>query len=127
MGRVFLVELQGRSYRCRFCHSPLALNDDVLSRSFSCNRGRAFLFNNVVNISVGPVEERIMLSGPHTVSDIFCCCCGQLVGWKYVTAHEESQKYKEGKFVLERWRITEEVSDEVAMDARLSLSDAENA
>jgi len=25
-----------------------------------------------------------MLSGLHTVADIFCCCCGQIVGWKYV-------------------------------------------
>lgn len=25
-----------------------------------------------------------MLSGLHTVEDIFCCCCGQILGWKYV-------------------------------------------
>lgn len=32
MGRVFLVELQGRSfYKCRFCHTHLALSDNVLS------------------------------------------------------------------------------------------------
>ncbi|CAN6840113.1 unnamed protein product [Brassica oleracea var. botrytis] len=49
-----------------------------------------------------PLEERMMLSGMHTVANIFCCCCGQNVGWKYAT-HEKDQKYKEGKFVLERW------------------------
>ena len=38
-----------------------------------------------VNISMGPLEERMMLSGMHTVADIFCCCCGQNVGWKYVS------------------------------------------
>lgn len=32
MGRVFLVDLDGRAYRCRFCESALALVDDVLSR-----------------------------------------------------------------------------------------------
>ncbi|KAI8567736.1 hypothetical protein RHMOL_Rhmol02G0144600 [Rhododendron molle] len=127
MGRVFLVELEGRSYRCRYCHSPLALADDVVSRSFNCSRGRAYLFNNAVNVSVGPTEERTMISGLHTVSDVFCCCCGQILGWKYVTAYDKSQKYKEGKFVLERWRIAEEVTDEVNLDARLALSDAENA
>ncbi|XP_058199303.1 protein yippee-like At5g53940 [Rhododendron vialii] len=127
MGRVFLVELEGRSYRCRYCHSPLALADDVVSRSFNCSRGRAYLFNNAVNVSVGPTEERTMLSGLHTVSDVFCCCCGQILGWKYVTAYDKPQKYKEGKFVLERWRIAEEVTDEVNLDARLALSDAENA
>lgn len=121
------MELEGRSYRCRYCHSPLALADDVLSRSFNCSHGRAYLFNNAVNVSVGPAEERTMLSGLHTVSDVFCCCCGQILGWKYVTANDKSQKDKEGKFVLERWRIAEEITDEGNLDARLSLSDAENA
>ncbi|KAF9683598.1 hypothetical protein SADUNF_Sadunf04G0030500 [Salix dunnii] len=32
-----------------------------------------------VNRSVGPPEERMMLSGMHTVEDVFCCCCGQLL------------------------------------------------
>ncbi|GMH19532.1 hypothetical protein Nepgr_021373 [Nepenthes gracilis] len=108
MGRIFLVELEGRAYRCRFCDSPLTLADHVLSRSFNCRRGRAYLFENVVNISVGPEEERQMMSGVHTVADIFCCCCGQLLGWKYMAARDKNQKYKEGKVVLERWRIIED-------------------
>ncbi|KAI6703723.1 hypothetical protein NL676_012859 [Syzygium grande] len=127
MGRVFLVELGGRGYRCRFCNSPLALADDVLSKSFSCRQGRAFLFSNVVNITVGAEEERLMISGIHTVEDIFCCCCGQILGWKYVAAHDKNQKYKEGKFVLERWRIMEEVADNFSLEAHPGLSDAENA
>ncbi|CAF1860748.1 unnamed protein product [Brassica napus] len=45
-----------------------------------------------------PLEERMMPSGMHTVANIFCCCCGQ-----NESAHEKDQKYKEGKFVLERW------------------------
>ncbi|KAH0917076.1 hypothetical protein HID58_024736 [Brassica napus] len=36
-----------------------------------------------VNINMGPLEERMILSGMHTVADIFCCCCGDNVGWKY--------------------------------------------
>ncbi|XP_062095758.1 protein yippee-like At5g53940 [Humulus lupulus] len=126
MGRVFLVELDGRAYRCRFCDSPLALADDVLSRTFNCRKGRAYLFSNVVNVTLGNEEERLMLSGLHTVEDIFCCCCGQILGWKYVVAHDKNQKYKEGKFVLERWRIDEDVADELDLDARPGSSDAEN-
>ncbi|KAK0578698.1 hypothetical protein LWI29_014762 [Acer saccharum] len=120
MGRVFLVELEGSSfYKCRFCHSHLALaGANVLSWSFNCRRGRAYLFSKVVNITVGPQEEKLMITGMHTVEDVFCCCCGQILGWKYVFAHDKSQKYKEGKFVLERWRIEEEVSEEVNFDAR---------
>lgn len=41
-----------------------------------------------VNIMLGPQEERLMLSGMHTVEDIFCCCCGQIVGWKYVSSFQ---------------------------------------
>lgn len=79
----------------------------------------------------GEKEDRSMLTGLHTVADIFCVGCGSIVGWKYVrlegsdlkriqffsmflvatiylddffqvTAHDKSQKYKEGKSVLER-------------------------
>ncbi|XP_030528870.1 protein yippee-like At5g53940 [Rhodamnia argentea] len=126
MGRVFLVELGGRAYRCRFCNSPLALADDVISKSFSCRQGRAFLFSNVVNIMVGAEEDRFMLSGMHTVKDIFCCCCGQILGWKYVAAHDKNQKYKEGKFVLERWRIMEEVTEDFNLEAHPGFSDVED-
>ncbi|XP_044500140.1 protein yippee-like At5g53940 [Mangifera indica] len=127
MGRIFVVELEGRSYRCKFCRTHLALPEDLVSRAFHCRRGKAYLFNNAVNITVGTSEERMMLSGMHTVEDIFCCCCGQTVGWKYEAAHEKSQKYKEGKFVLERGRIVDEIefSTEVYMDTRPSVSDAE--
>ncbi|CAL0313482.1 unnamed protein product [Lupinus luteus] len=127
MGRVFIVDLDGRSYRCRFCDTPLALADHLLSRSFNCRQGRAYLFSNVVNITLGPQEERIMLSGLHTVEDIFCCCCGQILGWKYVVAHDKNQIYKEGKFVLERWRITDDVAEELNLDVHAGSSDTESS
>uniref|UniRef100_A0A061SHD5 Protein yippee-like n=1 Tax=Tetraselmis sp. GSL018 TaxID=582737 RepID=A0A061SHD5_9CHLO len=48
-----------------------------------------------------------MTTGLHTVSDIYCNGCMQLVGWRYDEAFEQSQKYKEGKFILERDKILE--------------------
>ncbi|KAJ8446938.1 hypothetical protein Cgig2_026436 [Carnegiea gigantea] len=160
MGRVFMVELDGKAYRCRCCDSPLALADDVLSRSFSCRKGRAYLFENaltstkylfkrpemvpvkllilspiqaknmnmdtlLVNVSVGPEEDRLMMSGMHTVADIFCCSCGQLLGWKYMVARDKNQKFKEGKVVLERWRITEDSNEAFSLDTRQNSSDTE--
>ncbi|PWA82676.1 yippee family putative zinc-binding protein [Artemisia annua] len=127
MGRVFLVELEGRTYKCKFCKTNLALAEHVVSRGFHCRRGKAYLFSNVVNVTAGPIEERMMLSGLHTVTDIYCVCCGQIVGWKYETAHEQSQKYKEGKFVLERGRIIDGLDSEFYIDTRPSSSDAEEA
>ncbi|KHG21674.1 yippee-like protein [Gossypium arboreum] len=50
-------------------------------------------------------EERMMMTGLHTVVDIFCVGCGSIVGWKYEAAHEKAQKYKEGKFILERFKV----------------------
>ncbi|CAA0816002.1 Protein yippee-like [Striga hermonthica] len=119
--------LSGRSYRCKFCKTDLALFDELVSRAFHCRRGKAYLFSNVYNITMGPNEERMMASGMHTVADIFCCCCGQIVGWKYEVAHENSQKYKEGKFVLERGRILDGVDSDFYIDTRASSSDAEDA
>lgn len=129
MGRIFAVELEGMSYGCKFCKTHLALADDLISRAFYCQRGKAYLFNNVVNFTIGALEERLMLSGLHTVADIFCCRCGQIIGWKYEFAHERSQKYKEGKFVLERGRIVDgiDLSTEFYIESRASISDAEDA
>ena len=38
-----------------------------------------------VNISCGPCEDRILLTGLHSVCDIFCDCCRTTLGWKYVS------------------------------------------
>lgn len=35
MGRIFVVELEGRSYRCKFCKTHLALAEDLVSRVLS--------------------------------------------------------------------------------------------
>ncbi|PWA54990.1 yippee-like protein [Artemisia annua] len=36
-----------------------------------------------VNVTVGVKEDRMMISGLHTVADIFCVKCGSNVGWTY--------------------------------------------
>ncbi|MBA0692891.1 hypothetical protein Gotri_011464 [Gossypium trilobum] len=89
-----------------------SLSFSLFVQSFHCRRGKAYLFNNVVNITVGDLEERMMISGIHTEA-----------------AYEKSQKYKEGKFVLERGRIVDEIdfSSEVYIDTRPSMSDSEDA
>ncbi|TXT12973.1 hypothetical protein VHUM_01374 [Vanrija humicola] len=48
-----------------------------------------------------------MRTGRHTVRDLFCQVCHTCVGWKYDYAYELAEKYKEGKFILERELITE--------------------
>lgn len=58
----------------------------------SCNR---------VNVGCGPAEQRLLLTGLHSVADIFCESCKTTLGWKYEQAFETSQKYKEGKYIIE--------------------------
>ena len=53
-------------------------------KSFHCRHGKAYLFNMVVNVHEGPKEDRLMTTGLHTVADIHCKSCMQIVGWKYV-------------------------------------------
>lgn len=45
------------------------------------------------------------MTGSHVVADITCAICCAKVGWKYVDAKEEAQKYKVGKFILETARV----------------------
>ncbi|KAH7423233.1 hypothetical protein KP509_12G045600, partial [Ceratopteris richardii] len=101
MGRVYMQKLDGMFYRCRACHTHLAKLDDLMSKTFHCRRGKATLFLNVVNVVVGEYEEPMMTTGMHIVADIYCTQCNQNVGWRYEKAFDESQKYKEGKFILE--------------------------
>ncbi|OMO87918.1 Yippee-like protein [Corchorus capsularis] len=95
-------------YSCRNCLNPLALGDDLVSTKFKGRNGRAFLFSHAMNIVVGPKEDRHLITGLHTVADIHCADCREVLGWKYERAYEASQKYKEGKFILEKAKIVKE-------------------
>lgn len=46
-----------------------------------------------------------MTTGLHVVRDVFCIGCNALLGWSYVRAYEASQRYKEGKVILERKKL----------------------
>ncbi|KAI1403996.1 yippee [Hypoxylon fuscum] len=88
-------------YGCKNCKTHLANHDEIISRNFRGQHGKAYLFNNVVNIDAGEASERSMTTGRHIVRDITCKQCKETVGWKYDKAYESSEKYKEGKFILE--------------------------
>ncbi|KAE8648019.1 protein yippee-like isoform X2 [Cucumis sativus] len=111
MGRLFVVNLEGQIYSCKFCRTHLALYDDIISKELGNKRSPSTadmgkLTSSIrVNVCLGKIEERLMMTGMHTVADIFCVGCGSMVGWKYETAHEKNQKYKEGKSVLERFKV----------------------
>ncbi|KAH8100524.1 yippee-like protein [Cristinia sonorae] len=129
MGMSYRRYLTGaRIYGCSTCRTHLATIHSMMSRAFNGQHGRAYLFDGVVNVIEGEPNDRQMTTGNHTVRDIYCIKCGTTLGWKYVRmtsypsehpnakvvhggylssfdqdrAYEPSQKYKEGKFILER-------------------------
>ncbi|KAL0316395.1 UNVERIFIED_CONTAM: protein yippee-like [Sesamum calycinum] len=70
----------------------------------------------------------MMMTGMHTVVDIFCVACGSIVGWKYEAAHEKSQKYKVGKFILERFKVLgpDGSNYSITQDTQMAGSDADD-
>ncbi|KER23579.1 hypothetical protein T265_08571 [Opisthorchis viverrini] len=89
------------TYSCLHCRAHLARHEDLISKSFQGSQGRAYLFNQVVNVEFSEAKQRVLLTGIHFVADVFCACCQTMLGWKYERAFEASQRYKEGKVIVE--------------------------
>ncbi|KAJ5101476.1 hypothetical protein NUU61_003698 [Penicillium alfredii] len=110
--------------RCAGCATHLCLTSQIISKGFTGRHGRAYLVSAEpvacavsVSASSSPTTSlpntvlqcpvpRQLVTGAHTVSDISCASCSSVLGWKYIAAEEESQRYKVGKFILETQKIT---------------------
>jgi hypothetical protein len=104
--------------RCSNCAAHLCLSSQIISKGFTGRHGRAYLVSaqSPVNALTNPADSlpntilqapvsRNLVTGAHTVSDITCAFCGSVLGWKYISAVEDSQKYKVGKFILETRKV----------------------
>uniref|UniRef100_A0A5K3F4U4 Yippee domain-containing protein n=1 Tax=Mesocestoides corti TaxID=53468 RepID=A0A5K3F4U4_MESCO len=72
------------------------------------SQGRAYLFDKAVNVKSAGAEDRLLLTGQHRVADLHCAGCNSLLGWKYERAFEASQRYKEGKYIIELAHLIKE-------------------
>ncbi|OWZ22787.1 hypothetical protein PHMEG_0002460 [Phytophthora megakarya] len=109
-----LCDVEGmHAFRCADCGNVVADRDDVVSKTFFGRTGKAFLMNNMYNVRVGPVRNRYLMTGMHTIADVLCSQCDFVLGWKYIKAMENSQKYKEGKFIME-YAVVHDDSEEQA-------------
>ncbi|CAO3634494.1 unnamed protein product [Mucor fragilis] len=98
-------------YACSRCSSHLSTFDYLISKDFHGVHGKAYLFENVVNIVVSHESEvREMTTGKHLIRYISCSGCDEELGWKYIKAYGRDQKYKEGKFILEKCGLEQIVS-----------------
>ena len=66
----------------------MATHEELVSKAFQGRHGRAFLFTTATNVQLGPKEERILMTGLHSVADIYCSECTARLGWKYLEAFE---------------------------------------
>jgi Yippee zinc-binding/DNA-binding /Mis18, centromere assembly len=120
------LRLSHSSYiRCARCGSDICHTSQIISKGFTGRHGRAFLVsptdstigrhqrkqtsttnNTLPNTITQKAVPRQLVTGAHTVADINCVLCGSVLGWKYIAAEEEAQRYKVGKYILETKRIT---------------------
>nr|CEG04094.1 unnamed protein product [Fusarium clavum] len=123
-GRGRLSRTSPNTLRCSTCSADIAFASQVISKGFTGRYGRAFLVappalpasQTLSNIRVGKSENRQLVTGWHVVADINCGACSSKLGWKYVDAKEQGQKYKVGKFILEMERVVTYRSWEDAID-----------
>ncbi|KAF9594472.1 hypothetical protein IFM89_031590 [Coptis chinensis] len=92
-------------YCCKQCQTQVAAEEDIVSKDYYGKTGKAYLLNKVVNVTVGEKEERMLITGVYTIAGVSCINCKSVLGWKYEAAHEEAQKYKEGKYILEMSQV----------------------
>ncbi|KAF2478300.1 yippee-domain-containing protein [Lindgomyces ingoldianus] len=121
--------------RCHKCLTDLIPASSIISKGFTGRHGRAYLVappppqtlpttelppgggsGSLPNTNTGKPVPRQLVTGAHTVSDISCRTCTTVLGWKYVDAEEETQKYKVGKFILETRRVVRGVDWENGND-----------
>ncbi|CEQ42603.1 SPOSA6832_04437, partial [Sporobolomyces salmonicolor] len=109
------------AFRCLSCSLELALLDELVSRSFQGSSGPAYLLRSVLNADVGQQAAKQLISGRHIIAPSFtslqrqamngpspaltCNGCSVELGWKYFVSPDSSQKYKEGKYILEKSKI----------------------
>ncbi|KAI9826192.1 MAG: hypothetical protein M1826_006707 [Phylliscum demangeonii] len=75
------------------------------STSTSTRAASAPAATTLPNTVIQRAVPRQLVTGAHTVSDISCAGCGVVLGWKYLAAEDEAQRYKVGKFILETRRV----------------------
>ncbi|KAG0656278.1 hypothetical protein C6P46_000346 [Rhodotorula mucilaginosa] len=86
-------------FRCQQCTLPLALTDSLVSRAFQGSSGPAILVRNACNVKEGERENKLY-AVPAAVQNSGGAMCV-----RFFVSPDSSQKYKEGKYILEKSRI----------------------
>ena len=61
----------------------------------------SILMESRKNVRYDRPSIQLMTSGAYTIQEIVCLGCSSYLGWKMIHAHERSERWKEGKHILE--------------------------
>ncbi|KAF9071740.1 hypothetical protein BDP27DRAFT_1197273, partial [Rhodocollybia butyracea] len=98
-----------RSLACKQCMTVITSISLLLpleaippeSRAFRGFSGKASLFTETRNVGLSVPRVRLMATGAHTMQELTCSKCSTYLGWKINKASEESERWKEGHFLIE--------------------------
>ncbi|KAK6740962.1 hypothetical protein RB195_009047 [Necator americanus] len=88
-------------------------------RTFSCEKCGTYLSNRQEVVSTRDLRDGTRLAPAASswnraecklifdVRDVFCLVCDTKLGWLYEFTHENTERYKEGKCILERRLVRE--------------------
>lgn len=63
----------------------------------------AYLFKAAVNVDpCSARREEVLTTGGYVLVDVHCRSCNTVLGWQYIAAKSEEQKYKEGATLLQQ-------------------------
>uniref|UniRef100_M4C1Z5 Yippee domain-containing protein n=1 Tax=Hyaloperonospora arabidopsidis (strain Emoy2) TaxID=559515 RepID=M4C1Z5_HYAAE len=99
------------AFRCAECGNMVADHNDIIAKTFFGRTGKAFLMDNMYNVHIGSSRKCYLRTGFHSIADVLCGQCDFVLGWKYIKAMESSQKYKEGKYIMEHAVVQDDAEE----------------
>lgn len=103
MGRPFLQFVTDDSPRmvCVSCGRDVASCGRIIWEGYMGAQEPAFLMRSTVNLEqAGSPRHEHLSTGLYTLMDVVCSGCHSPMGWQYLQASHEDQKYKEGATLL---------------------------
>jgi len=92
---------EGGSLACKQCKALICSSGSLVSSSYRGFAGKAALAVDVTNVRYDRPSIQLMTSGAYTIQEIVCLGCSSYLGWKMIHAHERTERWKEGKHILE--------------------------
>ncbi|XP_009627383.1 protein yippee-like At4g27740 [Nicotiana tomentosiformis] len=117
MGKSFHVEFNVsdpslRFYMCRICQNHVALSEDFSLNYTPATGVTGGVFDKVVNVHVNEAEQQRQL-GLHTVADVYCNKCENLLGWKFIEVFEEDPVATKDMVMLQMGKLQERNGNQI--------------